>query len=128
MKKRMETSKKLAWFLGVCFVVTLVYSIAVFTYSMLYDKACDYSFITVLITTTGAAFATVTAFYLNKARHENTIKIQQSFLKTKYLMLKEIGLLDEYRTQQELDNELSKIESNMETEVSTANQEITYNG
>jgi uncharacterized membrane protein YgaE (UPF0421/DUF939 family) len=122
----METSKKLAWLLGVCFVVAIVYGVFMFTYCMVYDKICDYSFITVLITTTGASFATVVAFYMNKSRHENAIKIQQGFLKTKYLMLKEIGTLDDYRIQQELDNELSKIESNMENEVSSANQEITY--
>ena len=128
MKKRMETSKKLAWASIICFVATIIYGIVIFTYSIIYDKVFDAGLLVTMVTVTGAAFATTTAFYYNKSRYENLIKLQQSFLKTKYLILKDVQMLDEYRVQTELDTELSKIESNMENESIITNQEITYNG
>ena len=128
MKKRMETSKKLAWASIICFVATIIYGIVIFTYSIIYDKVFDAGLLVTMVTVTGAAFATTTAFYYNKSRYENLIKLQQSFLKTKYLILKDVQMLDEYRVQTELDTELSKIESNMENESMITNQEITYNG
>ena len=127
MKKKIETSKKLAWFSGGCFIFALIFSVIIFIYSLTYDKECDFTLPITLLTITGASFATITSFYLNTRRYENAIKIQQSFLKTKYLMLKNISLLDDYRIQAELDSELAKIESNMENENNVANQEIIHN-
>lgn len=128
MKKKMETSKRIAWASIICFITTVIYSVIIFTYSLIYDKVFDAGLLVTMITVTGAAFATTAAFYYNKARCENMIKLQQSFLKTKYLILKEVQLLDEYRVQSELDTELTKIESNLDNEVMTVNQEVTYNG
>ena len=127
-KKKMETSKKLAWFSGICFAIALIYGMFMFTYATIINGVCDATFIVTLITVTGAVFGVTVAFYYNKSRFENTIKLQNAGLKLKYLILKAIGLLDDYRIQTELDNELSKIESDFENEKSMVNQEITYNG
>lgn len=124
----METSKKLAWLSGVCFVAVLVYSMIVFGYSIRNDIMVDYTILVTLITVTGGAFGATCAFYYNKARTENTIKLQTSSLKTRYLILKDIGVLNEYRAQTELDNELSELEAIIDNELSISNQEITYNG
>lgn len=128
MKKKLETSKKLAWLSGMCFVVALLYSIGIFTYSVVCDKLCDFTMLITLITVTGAAFGVTCTMYYNKARYENIIKLQKSTLKTKYLILKDINALDEMRVQTELENELFKIESDIDNEKTMSNQEITYNG
>lgn len=128
MKNKIETSKKLAWFSGICFGLTIVYSILIFTYGTLHDKMIDYTVIMTLITVTGAVFGTTTTFYYNKTKTENSFKIRRSFLKLKFLVLKTINLLDETRIQSELENEFSKIDDGLnETEI-IANQEIEYHG
>lgn len=126
--KKMETSKKLAWFSGVCFAIAIMYSILIFTYCSITGRICDYTMLITLISVTGAVFGTTVAFYYNKARFENTMKLQTASLKSKYLILKDVNLLDEYRTQTELENELSKIECSIDNEKMMSNQEITYNG
>ena len=128
VKNKIETSKKLAWFSGICFAVTILYSISIFTYCVVAGAMCDLTLPITLISVTGAVFGVTMVTYGNKSRFENVIKLQNSGLKLKYLILKAIGLLDEYRVQTELDNELSKIESDFDNEKSMANQEITYNG
>lgn len=128
MKKKLETSKKLAWLSGMCFVVALLYSIGIFTYSVVCDKLCDFTMLITLITVTGAAFGITCTMYYNKARYENIIKLQKSTLKTKYLILKDINALDEMHVQTELENELFKIESDIDNEKTMSNQEIIYNG
>ena len=125
--KKMETSKKLAWSSGMCFISAIIYSILIFTYGVVTDKQCDFTMLITLITVTGAVFGMTTAFYYNKARFENCIKIQKSSLKSKYLILKDIQALDDSRVQIELENELSKIESDIDNEKTMSNQEITYN-
>ena len=127
-RKRIETSKKLAWFSGVCFAVAIFYSILIFTYSITHELVCDSSFLITLLSATGAVFGVTMVTYSNKARFENVIKLQKSTLKTKYLILKDINTLDENRIQSELENELSKIECDIDNEKSMSNQEITYNG
>jgi hypothetical protein len=118
----------LAWFSGICFGLTIVYSILIFTYGTLRDKMIDYTVIMTLITVTGAVFGTTTTFYYNKTKTENSFKIRRSFLKLKFLVLKTINLLDETRIQSELENEFSKIDDGLnETEI-IANQEIEYHG
>jgi hypothetical protein len=122
----METSKKIAWFSGVCFVATLIYSMVIFSYCTIQDKVCDYTMLITLITTASAVFGVAASFYYNKARCENVIKLQGELVKNKYLVLKEIGALDQFRVQSELDNEWSKIESNLDNEFNAANQELSY--
>ena len=126
-KKRLETSKKLALLSGICFVVALVYSIGVFTYSVLNDISCDFTMLITLITVTGAAFGTTTAFYYNKSKAENLYKVKSSYLKVKYLILKDVDVLDESEIQSELQTELDKIESFFDEEELCLNKEIGYN-
>lgn len=124
--EKIETSKKLAWFSGICFAITIIYSIVIFTYCSMRDKICDFTMLITLNTVTGTVFGIIVAFYLNKSRFENVIKLQCSSLKSKYLILKDVDLLDKYRVQTELDNELSKIDSIIDDEKTMSNQEITY--
>ena len=126
--RKMETSKKLAWLSGVCFIVALVYSMCVFTYSVMNDVSCDFSMLITLITVTGATFGVTCSMYYNKARFENTIKIQQSYLREKYTVLKEIGALDCDRAVAEIEEEFTEIEEDTDNEADLANEEITYNG
>lgn len=127
-KRKIETSKKLAWFSGICFAMAVIYGVAIFTYCVITKNMYDFVLPITLVTTTGAVFGVTMVTYGNKARFENVIKLQNAGLKLRYLILKAIGLLDEYRIQTELDNELSKIESDFDNEKSMSNQEITYNG
>lgn len=127
-KNKMETSKKLAWFSGVCFAVVVLYNISIFTYCVVTNSMCDFTLPITLISVTGAVFGVTMVTYGNKARFENIIKLQNAGLKRRYLILKAINLLDEYRIQTELDSELSKIESDFDNEKLMTNQEITYNG
>ena len=124
MKQKVETSKKLAWFSGICFALAIIYSILIFTFRTM----DDYTLPITLITVTGAVFGVVMAMYSNKARYENTTKIQQGFLREKYAILQEIGVLDQTRAVQEIEDEFNEIEMDYDNEKSMANQEITYNG
>lgn len=126
--KKMETSKKLAWLSGICFVAALMYSIGIFTYSVRNDVSCDFSMLITLITVTGAAFGVTCSMYYNKARFENTIKIKQGYLREKYTILKEIGALDYNRAVAEIEEEFTEIEEDADNEADLANEEITYNG
>lgn len=127
-KKKIETSKKLAWFSGACFAVAAIYDMVIFTYCVITNSVCDFTLPITLISVTGAAFGVTMVTYGNKSRFENIIKLQNAGLKRKYLILKAVNLLDEYRVQTELDSELSKIESDFDNEKLMTNQEITYNG
>ena len=124
MKKKMETSKKLALFVCVCFAIVILFCMAMFAYSLIFGREFDFTLPITLITVVGGAFSVTEVAYSNKARFENVSKIQQSGLKTKYLMLKEIGSLDEDMVRAELEEELSKIESEEEKEKDASNQEI----
>lgn len=126
--EKIETSKKLAWLSGICFVVALVYSIGVFTYSVLNDISCDFTMLITLITVTGAAFGVTCSMYYSKSRFENVIKIKQGYLREKYTILKEIGALDCDRAVSEVEEEFIEIEEDTDNEADLANEEITYNG
>ena len=126
--KKIETSKKLAYLSGICFVVALVYSIGIFTYSVMNDVSCDFSMLITLITVTGAASGVTCSMYYNKSRFENTIKIKQGFLREKYTILKEIGALDHNRAVEEIEEEFIEIEEDTDNEADLANQEIAYDG
>ena len=128
MEQKTTTSKKLAWFSGICFGLSVLYSIVMFTYGALYDKIIDCTMIITLITATAAVFGVTMASYMNKGRYENTVKIQKGFLREKYTILKELGVLDNSRAIQEIEDEFTEIENDFDNEKSMANQEITYNG
>ena len=128
MKKKTETSKKLAWFSGVCFVLSIIYSVLVFTYGTYKGDVYDFTLPITLITTTGAVFGVTMASYSNKSRYENVIKIQKDFLKEKYAILQEMGMLDNDRAMQEIEEVLSDIDADFDNEKMMANQEVNYNG
>lgn len=131
MKKKItnkiQTSKKLAVFSCVCFAIAIVFSMIAFAYCAIKDKTPDMTVLITLITVTGGAFGVTIASYSNKSRYENVIKEQRETLKAKYLILKDVGALDEERLRMEIEDELSKIESDAETEKSASNQEVSYN-
>ena len=127
IKNKIQMSKKLAVFSCICFAITLIFSMAIFVYCAIMDKTPDMSVLITLITITGGAFGVTMATYSNKSRYENVIKEQRKTLKAKYLILKDVGSLDEDRLRSEIEDELAKIESDAETEKSASNQEVTYN-
>lgn len=126
MKNKMETSKKLAWFSGSCFAVVILYSIIIFAYSTITDKVCDFTVLITLLTVTGGVFGVTMATYANKSRYENVVKIQQGYMKEKYTILKELGVLDTGRAIEEIEYTFSDIESDFNNEKSNINQEINY--
>lgn len=127
IKNKIQTSKKLAVFSCICFAIVLVFSMATFVYCAIMDKSPDMAVLITLITITGGAFGVTMATYSNKSRYENVIKEQRKTLKAKYLILKDVGSLDEERLRMEIEDELAKIESDAETEKSASNQEVSYN-
>ena len=127
-KRKMETSKKLAWFSGVCFAIAVIYSVEIFTYGIKMDSQCDFTLPITMLTVTGAVFGVTMVAYNSKSRYENVTKIQKDFLREKYSILKEIGVLDYNRAIAEIEDEFAEIEANADNEKSIANQEITYNG
>ncbi len=126
--KKMETSKKLAWFSGICFAVAVLYSVLIFAYGIVVGAMCDFTLPITLITVTGAVFGVTMVAYNSKSRYENVTKIQKDFLREKYSILKDIGVLDHNRAVMEIEEEFAEIEVNADNEKSMANQEITYNG
>lgn len=126
IKNKMQTSKKLAVFSCVCFAAVLIFSMVAFIYCAMKDKFPDTNVLITLITVTGGAFGVTIATYSNKARYENVIKEQRSTLKTKYLILKDVGSLDEVRLKREIEEELAKIDSDAENEKNASKQEVTY--
>ena len=127
-KKRLETSKKLALFVCILFAISIIFSMTTYIYMLIRDKECDTTMLVTLITASAAAFSVTEAAYSNKSRYENVNKIQQSNLKAKYLLLKDIGAMDEETVKLEIEKVFEEIEDTAETEKSSANQEITYNG
>lgn len=127
IKTKIQTSKKLAVFSCICFAVALVFSMVAFIYCAIMDKSPDMNVLITLITVAGGTFGVTMVSYSNKSRYENVIKEQRKTLKARYLILKDVGSLDEERLRMEIEDELSKIESDAETEKLASNQEITYN-
>ena len=128
MKQKIECSKKLAWFSGICFAVSVIYSILIFTYGVYTSSMCDFTLPITLITVTGAVFGVTMVAYNSKSRYENVTKIQKDFLREKYNILQEMGVLDYDRAVTEIEEEFADIDANADNEKNLANQEITYNG
>lgn len=127
IKKKIQTSKKISVFSCVCFAIVLIFSMVAFSYCAIMDKTPDMTVLITLITIAGGTFGVTVASYSNKSRYENVIKEQRKTLKAKYLILKDVGALDEERLISEIEDELSKIESDAETEKVASNQEVAYN-
>lgn len=128
MKNKIETSKKLAWFSGICFAIAVIYSVLTFAYGMYINVVCDFTLPITLLTVTGAVFGVTMVAYNSKSRYENVTKIQKDYLREKYTILKELGVLDNSRAISEIEEEFMEIEDNADNEKNLANQEITYNG
>ena len=126
--KKLTNSQKLAWFSGICFAISIIYSILIFTYGVFTGSMCDFTMLNILISVTGAVFGVTMVAYASKSRFENVIKIQMSYLKEKYTILKELGVLDNDRAISEIEEEFTEMEDNADNEKDLANQEITYNG
>lgn len=127
-KQKKQTSKKLAWFSGTCFALAVIYSILAFTYGVYFNIMCDFTLLITLITVTGAVFGVTMVAYNSKSRYENVTTIQQNYLREKYTILKELGVLDSSRAISEIEDEFIELEANADNERAMANQEITYNG
>lgn len=128
MKQKIETSKKLAWFSGVCFALAVIYGIVIFTYGVYTNTMCDFTLPITLMTVTGAVFGVTMVAYNSKSRYENVTRIQQNYLREKYTILKELGVLDSSRAISEIEDEFTEMEDSADNEKNLANQEITYNG
>lgn len=127
-KQKIETSKRLAWFSGICFAIAVVYSVLIFTYGVITETSCDFVLPVTLMTVAGAVFGVTMVAYNSKSRYENVTKIQQNYLREKYTILKELGVLDSSRAISEIEDEFTEMEDNADNEKNLANQEITYNG
>lgn len=127
-KNKIETSKKLAWFSGICFAIAVMYSVLIFTYGIMTSTMCDFVLPVTLMTVTGAVFGVTMVAYSSKSRYENVTKIQQNYLREKYTILKELGVLDCDRAISEIEDEFTEMEDNADNEKNLSNQEITYNG
>ena len=108
-KIKMTNSQRLAWFSGVCFAIAVIYSILIFTYGVFIGSMCDFAMLITLITVTGAVFSVTMVSYASKSRYENVTKIQLSFLREKFSILKELGVLDNGRAVQEIEDEFTEI-------------------
>ena len=125
--KKITCSKKLAWFSAICFAATIVYGILIYTYGTINDKMIEYAMPMTLISVTGAVFGVTMASYANKSRYENVIKLQAGYIKVKYKMLQEMGVLTGERAIQEIEDDFIDVEADFDNEKSMANQEINYN-
>lgn len=126
--KKATCSKRLAWFSAFCFIISIMYGIVMYTYGALEDKMIDYTMPITLISVTGAVFGVTMASYSSKSRYENVIKLQAGYIRAKYKMLQEMGVLTWERAVQEIEDDLTDVETDFDNEKSMANQEITYNG
>ena len=112
-KKRMETSKKIILVSGIFFAVAVIYTIISCSIAMIYSSYVDCTSIVTLLTVAGGAFGTACGFYFNKAKSENNYKLRMAFLREKYAILKEIGVLDTQRAKLEIENEIDTIDNRM---------------
>jgi hypothetical protein len=126
--KKTTCSKKLAWFSAICFAISIIYGMAIFTYGVVTESLSDFTMPITLISVTGVVFGVTMASYANKSRYENVIKLQAGYTKVKYQMLQEMGVLTYERAVQEIEEEFIDAEADFDNEKSMANQEITYNG
>jgi hypothetical protein len=124
--KQVTCSKRLAWFSAFCFIAAIIYGMVMYTYGTLEDKMIEYTMPITLISVTGAVFGVTMASYSNKSRYENVVKLQAKYLKVKYTLLKDMGILDYSRAVQEIEDEFIDVEADFDNEKSMANQEITY--
>lgn len=120
MKKKMETSKKFVIFTGIIFVLMLAFCAGAFLYFTLTGMMCDWTLLVTVATVSAAPFATATGFYFSKAKTENKIKLQIAFMKEKYQVLHNMGVLNSDRATTEIEDEIADVEM----EIDAINEEI----
>lgn len=116
LKKKVETSKIIVLATGLIFAVVIAVCLYLFIYCTIYSVYFDWTGIVTLLTISGTVFSTAIATYESKAKAENINKIKRSFLREKYDILKEMGVLDYGRAQAEIENEISNIDYKLEME------------
>ena len=114
MKNKIETSKKFVMFTGIIFVLMLLLCTGSFLYFTLTDVMCDWTLLATIATVSAAPFATATGFYFSKAKTENKVKLQTAFMKEKYKVLHDMGVLNYDRAQTEIENEISDVETEID--------------
>ena len=112
----METSKIIVLVTGLGFAVVVAVCLFIFVYCTLSGICFDWTGIVTLLTVSGTVFSTAIATYEAKAKAENVNKIKRSFLREKYDILKEIGVLDYSRAQFEIENEINNIDCKLDME------------
>lgn len=126
MKKKMETSKLIVLVTGIIFALVTLVCLLLFVYCTIYNFVYDWTGIVALLTISGSVFGTAVATYESKAKVENTLKIKRSFLKEKYNVLKNIGVLDYHRAQMEIENEVNQIEQYLNIKEEEGHIDPTY--
>lgn len=122
----MEFSKKLVLATGIAFGVVVTICLGIFVYCTLFNAFYDWTGIVALLTVSGSVFGTTAAVYMNKSKLENVNKIKRSFLREKYEILNDIGVLDVVRAQNEIDEEISNIDAYFNTAEEESLTDITY--
>lgn len=122
LKKKIETSKLIVLVTGSIFAVVIAVCLYLFIYCTIYSVYFDWTGIVTLLTVSGTVFTTAIAAYEAKAKAENVNKIKRSFLREKYDILKEIGVLDYGRAQSEIENEINQIDYKLDIEEETTTE------
>ena len=122
----MEFSKKIVLATGIAFSIVVAICLGIFVYCTLFNAFYDWTGIVALLTVSGSVFGTLAAVYMNKAKFENVNKIKRSFLREKYEILNDIGVLDVVRAQNEIDEEISNIDAYVNTAEEESLTDITY--
>lgn len=122
----MEFSKKIVIATGVLFTIVVLTCLGIFVYCTICDIMYDWTGIVALLTVSGSVFGTNIAVYTNKAKYENVSKIKRSFLREKYEILQDIGVLDSVRAQAEIEEEINQIDSRLNMAEEESLTEVTY--
>ena len=122
----MEFSKKIVITTGAIFALVILICLGIFVYCTMFNVIYDWTGIVALLTVSGSVFGTTIAVYMQKAKIENVYKIKRSFLRNKYEILNEIGVLDTMRAQAEIEEEINQIDGRLNTAEEESLTEITY--
>lgn len=116
----MEFSKKIIIFVGIIFACVILTCIGIFVYATINMISIDLVSIATILGVVGAAFTASVATYSSKAKVENIYKIKKSFLKEKYNILNQAGMLNTDYAQQEIMNEVQTIDTKLDVEEENA--------
>ena len=126
MKKKMEFSKKIVTITGIIFAVAVTVCVATFVFCTINNFQYDWTGMVTLLGVTGSVFGTAIATYENKACRENIPKIKMGYLKEKYKILNDMGLLDYNRVISEIENTISQIDGYVDVVEETSITEVHH--